>query len=386
MARKLPSLIPMIAKLIESPSISSVDPKDDQSNLAVVDTLAEWLETLSFDVRLVPLSETKANLVARLGNFEAGEGLVLSGHSDTVPYDEDRWNSDPFKLTEKDGRLYGLGCSDMKSFFGIVLEAVKIFDARHFKAPLVIVATADEESTMAGARILLEQRIPLGRYAVIGEPTSLKAIRMHKGVMMESIRVSGQSGHSSNPALGASALEGMLTVLSELLLWRAELQAAHRNPVFEVDVPTVNLGSIRGGDSPNRICAHCETGIDIRPLPGMDLDELRESLRQRLKSVVADNPRLSLAIEPLFAGIPAFESASDSAFVRTCEQLTGSVAGAVAFGTEAPFFSALGVETVIIGPGSIDQAHQPDEYLAMNQIEPAIGLIRNLVARYCVKD
>ena len=374
----------MLQTLVRYPSVSSTDPQDDQSNLDVIHVLAEWLEALRFDVRIIPISKSKANLVASLGNLQSGTGLVLSGHTDTVPYDEGRWTSDPFKLTEKENRLYGLGSTDMKSFFGIALQAMEIFDARQFQAPLVIVATADEESTMAGAKMLLEQGIGLGKYAVIGEPTALRPIRMHKGVMMESIRVRGKSGHSSNPALGASALEGMHQVLGELLQWRKELQAANRNPMFEVDVPTLNLGSIRGGDNPNRICAECETLIDIRPLPGMDLAELRESLERRLRPVLADNPRLSLSINSLFEGIPAFETPSDSCFLRSCESLTGRPAGAVAFGTEAPYFSRMGLETVIMGPGSIDQAHQPDEFLAMDQIEPAIELIRNLVHRYCL--
>jgi acetylornithine deacetylase len=374
----------MLKTLIRLPSISSTDPRDDQSNIAVIEILAEWLEALGFDVRIIPLSPSKSNLVATLGGPASASGLVLSGHTDTVPFDDERWSSDPFQLTEKNHRLYGLGSADMKSFFGIALEAVKIFDSRQFKAPLVMIATADEESTMAGARCLLEQGIQLGRVAVIGEPTSLRPVRMHKGVMMELIRVRGESGHSSNPALGASALEGMHRVLTELLQWRRELQDANRNPMFEVDVPTLNLGSIRGGDSPNRICAHCETSIDIRPLPGMELAALRESLNQRLRHVLADDPRLSLSIDSLFEGIPAFETASDSTFVRTCESLTGHPAQAVAFATEAPFLSRLGMETVIIGPGSIDQAHQPDEFLPMDQINPAIEIIRNLVHRYCL--
>lgn len=384
MDRQLPDLISMLRTLVKYPSISSTDPRTDQSNLDVIHVLADWLETLNFDVRILPVSNSKSNLVATLGNVHSGTGLVLSGHTDTVPYDEGCWASDPFKLTEKDQRLYGLGSTDMKSFFGIALEAIKIFKAKQFNAPVVIVATADEESTMSGAKLLLEQGLQLGKYAVIGEPTSLKPVRMHKGVMMESIRVRGESGHSSNPALGASALEGMHRVLSELIQWRIELQQTYRNPMFEVDVPTLNLGSIRGGDSPTRICAHCETHIDIRPLPGMDLNELRESLNHRLRNVLADSPRLSLEIHSMFDGVPAFETAADSPFIQTCESLSGHPSEAVAFGTEAPFFSQLGLETVIMGPGSINQAHQPDEFLPLAQIEPAITLLRKLIDRYCL--
>ncbi|MGH8476494.1 MAG: acetylornithine deacetylase, partial [Methylococcales bacterium] len=333
------------------------------------------------------LSKTKSNLVATLGKADSGKGLVLSGNTDTVPYDLERWTSDPFQLTEKGQGFYGLGTCDMKSFFAIVLEAVKNFNPKRFQAPLAIVATADEESTMAGAKLLLEQGFAPGKYALIGEPTSLRPVRMHKGVMMEAIRVQGMSGHSSNPALGANALEGMHRVLSELIEWRTQLQNENRNPMFEVDVPTLNFGLIRGGDSPNRICANCETWIDIRPLPGMDLNELRNSLKRRLENVLSDvDARLSLQIESLYEGLPAFETSADSPFVRACERLAGHLAGSVAFGTEAPYFSRLGMETVVLGPGSIAQAHQADEYLAVDQIQPAIELFQKLVHRICLAD
>jgi len=376
----------MMQGLIQLPSISSTDPTVDQSNLAVINVLSEWLESLNFDVEILPIGKNKANLIASLGNINQNTGLVLSGHTDTVPFDEGLWTFDPFKLTEKGDRLYGLGSTDMKAFFGIALEAAQYFEVKRFKNPLVIVATADEESSMSGAKLLRERGIKLGRYAVIGEPTSLQPIRMHKGVMMESIEITGKSGHSSNPALGANALEGMHAVLTEVLAWRAELQRLNRNPYFDVDVPTLNLGAIHGGDSPNRICAHCETKIDIRPLPGMDIIELRESLKQRLNAVLDKHPKLQIAIRPMFEGTPAFETPGDSAFVNQCEKLSNRAAGSVAFGTEAPYFSDLGIETVVMGPGSIDQAHQPNEYLSINQINPALDLIKQLINRYCISD
>ena len=130
---------------------------------------------------------------------------------------------------------------------------------------------------------------------------------MHKGILMEAIRVEGRSGHSSNPALGASALEGMHRVMGELLQWRMELQACYRNPLFEVEVPTLNLGRIHGGDNPNRICADCELHIDIRPLPGMTLADLRDELHGRLGRLLAEGP-LQLSFTPLFEGVEAMES------------------------------------------------------------------------------
>jgi acetylornithine deacetylase len=183
--------------------------------------------------------------------------------------------------------------------------------------------------------------------------------------------------------LGISALDGMYHAIGELLAWRDELQRRYRNPLFAVEVPTLNLGHIHGGDNPNRICAECELHFDIRPLPGMDLDELRgeidRRIGQRLRGSGLRFERISL-----FEGIPAMDTAADSPIVKAAESLTGHRAGAVAFATEGPYFNDLGVQTLIMGPGSIDQAHQPDEYLALDQIEPAKRIIRDLVTRFCM--
>ncbi len=386
MTAKFPDLIHLMRGLIARPSISSTDPAIDQSNLGVIHCLAEWLERLGFSIVIHEVSAGKANLLARMGGDGlAGEGLVLSGHTDTVPFDAGLWSCDPFEGVERDGRIYGLGSCDMKAFFALAMEAARGFDAKSLRRPLTILATADEESTMAGAKYLVSHGLKPGRFALIGEPTGLRPIRMHKGVLMESIRVLGHSGHSSDPALGANAIEGMHRVLTELLAWRGELQAKYRNPLFKVDAPTLNLGSIHGGDNPNRICGHCELLIDIRPLPGMDILELRQTMGERLAVALAEYPGLRLEAKPLFDGLPAFESSADSAMVRACEEFSGLAAGAVAFGTEAPFFSSLGLETVVLGAGSINQAHQPDEYLPLAHIQPMVGILKGLIGRFCVE-
>ncbi|QXP83179.1 acetylornithine deacetylase [Methylococcus sp. Mc7] len=384
MARRLPPLCEMVRALIARPSVSCTDPRFDQSNRAVVDLLAEWAEALGFRVAIQPLEHGKANLIASLGPEEGGEGLALSGHTDTVPCDPDRWHSDPFTAIEKEGRIYGLGSADMKSFFALALAAASEIDPTALRRPLLLVATADEESSMAGAKALLPEQLAPARCCVIGEPTGLKPIRMHKGVMMESIRVRGQAGHSSDPSLGANAIEGMHRVISELLAIREELQERYRNPAFAVPVPTLNLGAIHGGDNPNRICGHCELSIDLRPLPGMDIEDLRSLLKRRLGQALLASPRLELSVESLFGGVPAFETRADAGLVRCCEHLSHARAGAVSFGTEAPFLSRLGVETVVLGAGHIEQAHQPDEYLPLEHVEPATAILRGLIERYCI--
>lgn len=373
----------MMTRLIGSPSVSSVSPAWDQSNAQVIDHLADWCEAAGFHVERLPIDDKpgKCNLLASIGS--GPNGLVLSGHTDTVPFDEARWNSDPFQLLERDGRWYGLGTCDMKGFFAVVLNALRDIDVDKLTRPLVLLATADEESDMCGARSLQNVNRQLGRHAVIGEPTGLKPVRLHKGIGMEAIRLTGHSGHSSDPSLGTNALDGMSLVLDELIRWRGELQQRYRNPLFAVDVPTLNLGRIVGGDNPNRICAHCELHFDIRPLPGMDLDALRGEIDQRLGARLADSG-LQFERVSLFDGIDAMETPAEAAIVRAAESLTGHSAGAVAFGTEGPYFNAMGLQTVILGPGSIDQAHQPDEYLSMDQIDPAKRMIQGLVKRFCM--
>jgi acetylornithine deacetylase len=383
--RAIPETLEMIGALIERPSISCTDPRHDQSNLPVIHLLAEWLGGLGFAVDIRAVGDGKANLIATLGSREDPTGLVLSGHTDTVPCDPESWSSDPFKAVEKDGRIYGLGSADMKSFFALALEAANRFEAKDLRHPLVILATADEESSMSGAKSLVADKSKLGRYAVIGEPTGLKPIRMHKGVMLESIVVRGKAGHSSDPSLGASAIEGMHAVLSELLAFRDELRARYRNPAFKVDYPTLNLGSIHGGDNPNRICAHCETQIDIRPLPGMELEDLHDKLVRRLEPVLAEASGLSLEIRRMFEGLPPFESAAGAEIVRCCEELSGCGSGAVAFGTEAPFLKRLGLQTVVMGPGHIEQAHQPDEFLPLEHIRSGTEILARLIERFCIR-
>jgi acetylornithine deacetylase len=200
---------------------------------------------------------------------------------------------------------------------------------------------------------------------------------------MEGIRLTGRSGHSSDPSLGNSALEGMHKVIGELLAWRGELQARHRDPRFTVPVPTLNLGHIHGGDNPNRICGQCDLHIDLRPLPGMELDELRATMERRLGETLAGSG-LQLEVRRLFHGTPPMHTPETSAIVQTAERLTGHDAVAVAFCTEGPYLNQLGMDTVILGPGDIAQAHQPDEYLALERIDPMVGILKGLIQRFCL--
>ena len=377
-----PDLLTMIAHLIGTPSVSSVSRELDQGNRAVIDLLAGWLEAAGFTVEVMALADRpdKANLIATLG--QGPGGLVLSGHTDTVPWDEGEWRHDPFDLTEADGRLYGLGTSDMKAFLALAIEALREFRPQDLREPVIILATADEETSMAGARALVERDALQARHALIGEPTGMRPVRMHKGMMMESIRLHGHAGHSSDPALGNSALEAMHRVITALLAWRRELQTSWRDPLFAVPVPTLNLGHIHGGDNPNRICPDCELHIDLRPLPGMEIGELRHAMHQRVTDTLQGSG-IRIDFEALFEGVPAMATDADARIVRVTEQLTGHAAEAVAFGTEAPYLQQLGMQAVVLGPGDIEQAHQPDEYLATDRLQPMLTLLQQVVKSVC---
>jgi len=380
---KLPSYRDMLATLVATPSVSSSDPSLDQPNRPLIDLLAGWAESIGARVEIEPVDERrgKYNLRATLGEGE--QGLVLAGHVDTVPCNPARWLGDPWRLREQEGRYYGLGATDMKGFFPLVLELMAGIDPASLHRPLVLLATADEESTMAGARCLGREPLP-ARYAVIGEPTDLAPVSMHKGIMMESLRLIGRSGHSSNPDLGVNALEGMHEVIGALLRWRQELARSWSDDRFEVPAPTLNLGVIHGGDNPNRICGECELQFDLRLLPGMDLEALEQELGRLVSEAVADRG-LELEIRPLFQGVPAHCSDPQGELLQALVELSGRAAKSVAFGTEAPFLAGLGMEAVVFGPGSIDQAHQPDEYIEIAQVEECRRILPALLERFCCR-
>jgi acetylornithine deacetylase len=378
---KLPNTLAMLRTLVGEPSTSSIAASRDQSNLPVINHLANWLESLKFAVNVLPLPNKggKANLIATLGSGEGG--LVLSGHTDTVPCDEKHWDTDPYTLTEIDSVVHGLGSCDMKGFFPIALEAASLFRSKKLNKPLTILATSDEESSMAGARQLLRDGRPKADFAIIGEPTGLQPIIAHKGVLALSIVIEGSGGHASNPNLGCNALDTMHVVIADLLIYRQELASMYTNPTFEINIPTLNLGCLHAGDSPNRICETAELQIDVRLMPGMEIEELATTIQHRLVETIASHgTRLSIT---RINEVPAYQTSGDGDLARTLASLCGRPPGTVAFGTEAPFLQSLGMETVVFGPGSINQAHQPNEYLDLNQLSPARETLEKVIRHYC---
>lgn len=377
----IPSFPEMLEALVQTPSISNLSRELDCSNRAVIELLATWLEDLGFDISIQSLpKDTKFNMVARKGKGKGG--LLLSGHTDTVACNPDQWSSDPFVLESKDGKFYGLGACDMKGFFPTVLEILEQHSSTRLAAPITVLATADEETDMAGARNLLDTIELTSEAAIIGEPTSLEPVTAHKGIFTMKITTQGKSAHSSNPNLGVNALDGMYEMLSALLNYRDELRQRHRHQAFDVPYPTMNLGCLHAGDSANRICNSAELLIDCRTLPGMSSAEVAEELRHHLESLES-KIGMPVNVELGMPPIEPFSASSDSRLSNLMEQITGRTVKSVAFGTEAPFLQLMGLDTVVFGPGSIDQAHQVNEYLSLDQVRSAQDTLAHLLHAYC---
>lgn len=381
---RIPALHQQISELIATPSISSTSAALDMGNRACAEKLANWLNSLGFICEMLELpgNPDKVNLIATLGSGPGG--LVLAGHLDTVPCSEADWSSDPFVLQEREERWYGLGVCDMKAFFALAVQAIAEMELGELTQPLILLGTADEESSMHGARALAASGRPQARYAVIGEPTGLKPVRMHKGILMERLCLSGTAAHASRPDLGHSAIEDMHRALQALYTLRQEWQSGTGHPEFAQPHTTLNVGEISGGDAPNRVAAGCCASLDIRLLPGQAPGDIRTTVHDAVGAALGD--RADIQWQALFDGIPAFATDADAEIVKVAEKLTGYSAGAVDFATEAPYLTQLGMQTLVLGPGDIDQAHQPDEYLALDRVQPSIRAIQGLISHFCLKS
>ncbi|MEJ2515014.1 MAG: acetylornithine deacetylase [Gammaproteobacteria bacterium] len=384
MTPSLPSLESMIRRLVAIPSVSSPRRDLDQGNRAVCEAVGEWMEHLGLSVQIRPLPGAghKFNLIARAGG-DADDGLVLSGHTDTVPWDDGAWRLDPFEGVVRDGRLYGLGSADMKSFFAVVAHALRRLDLDRLRRPLVVLATADEESGMAGARALADAGQRPGARVIIGEPTGLVPVNRHKGILMEQVRLQGRSGHSSDPAAGLNAIDGMGEVVRALQDFRRDIAGRFRDEAFAVPEATLNFGRIEGGDSPNRICGSCTLSLDLRTPPGGRVSALREELRRAVCQRL-ENSGFRIGFDALFEGVDPLEPGETDVLARACAEAAGHACAAVSFGTEGPFFRRLGMEVVILGPGDIAVAHQPDESIELAEAERAVDLLAGLVHRFCI--
>lgn len=373
----------MIQQLVSTPSVSCVNPAFDMSNRPVCELLAGWFEHIGAHVELMELpgSRDNVNIVATLGS--GPPGLALCGHTDTVPCNEALWNVDPYSGTVRDGQLYGLGSADMKGFLALCASVAATINPGSLQRSIVFIGSADEESSMDGARFLNPGNIAMPPLCVVGEPTNMQPVHQHKGTLMERVTVKGRSGHSSNPALGANAIDGMHEVIGHLQAFRHQLEEQYQDDSFDVATPTLNFGHIKGGDNPNRICGECSLDFDLRLMPGMRVDTTRSQLRECLRAQF-NGSGLTLHFDTLFEGANPLSTSTDSVLLKACEHHTGQHSTVVNFCTEAPFYQALGADTIVLGPGSIDVAHQPNECLPLHALPAMSDVLDKLIHQFCV--
>lgn len=376
------SFIELYESIIKNPSISAFDQEIDQSNKPLIELLSSWFSEFGFEItiQLVPNTRNKFNMLAKIGSGEGG--LLLSGHSDTVPFDEGRWQSDPFTLKQQDGKLFGLGTCDMKGFFAFVLEALKTIPLDKLQKPLYILATADEETSMAGARFFAQQQLIKPDMAIIGEPTELVPIAKHKGHIVQSLKVEGKSGHSSDPEKGVNAIEIIYQAIGQLIDLQTQLKSKYVDDAFSVPYVTMNLGHIHGGDGENRICGHCKLNFDLRAVPELSDEQALALIDEALAPVYAKYPN-RLNLELMYPTAPAFACKDEQNILELAEKLTGNKFASANYATEAPFINELGCDTIVLGPGSINQAHQPDEFMSLDYVNPTVSVLQQMINKVC---
>ena len=360
------------------------------SNLRLIEFVRDYLEGYGVASELV-FDETgnKANLYATLGP-PGVRGIMLSGHTDVVPVDGQDWHSDPFAVLAQDGRLYGRGTADMKSFVAVALALLPGIAARSLRIPVHLAFSYDEEVGCRGARRLVAAigaRPDRPRLCIVGEPTMMQPVTGHKGKRSFRCRVHGFECHSALTHLGVNAIEAAAEMVARLkAMARRKRELGPFDPDYAPPYTTIQTGVIHGGTALNIVPKDCSFDFEFRLLPGDDpesgIAELRAFAAEKLlPEMRAVRPETAIAFEELSA-FPGLDTAADAEITRLVAALTGANGtGKVAFGTEGGLFQQAGIETVVCGPGSIEQAHKPDEFIDLDQIAQCEKFIGRLFER-----
>lgn len=371
----------MLARLVAFPTVSR------DSNLPLIDFVEEHLRGHGVSACRVPSDEgAKENLYATIGPMVPG-GVVLSGHTDVVPVDGQPWDTDPFELTARDGRLHGRGACDMKAFCAIALSLVP--EMKRLKRPIHLALSYDEEVGCLGApRMIreLQARVPPPAAVIVGEPTEMRVMTAHKGIAVFRTVVTGHEAHSSQTHRGVSAV----MTAARLITWLDDQARARRAGTppgsgFEPPFTTVHVGMVQGGTAINIISRRCEFSWDVRSIPGDDPAALAAELQRHAEANLLPEMRRIAAeagveTEALVSA-PPLRDEPESAAAALAKTLTGqTTTGKVPFSTEAGQFQEAGLPAVVCGPGSIDQAHQPNEYITVAQLEAGEAFLQRLIA------
>jgi acetylornithine deacetylase len=373
----------MLAKLVSFDTVSS------KSNLPLIEFVESYLRSWNVPhIRLPNEAGDKAAIYATVGPQDRS-GVVLSGHTDVVPVTGQAWTSDPFTLRVENGRAYGRGAVDMKAFDALALALVPEFQAANLKTPINIMLSYDEETTCLGVVDgirRLGHDLPLPRAAIVGEPTSLEVVDAHKSVVTFTTTVHGFEAHSSKPYLGASAVMTAADLIGELNRIADEMME-RGDPSGRFDPPytTVHVGVINGGTARNIMAKTCSFHWEFRGLPSLDPKEIPNRLDRFVEDVAlkrlnrfGEFGRVETKLEVAVPGLaPEPGSAAETLALRLAGR---NQTQTVPFGTEGGHYQAAGIPTVVCGPGSIDQAHQPDEYITLEQFEAGAAFMRRLAA------
>ena len=380
------SPIEMIRKLV------SFDTTSRESNLALIEFARDWLD--SFDIKSELVFDgprRKASLFATIGPADTA-GIMLSGHSDVVPVDGQDWHSEPFKATEKDGRLYARGSSDMKSFIAVALALVPEFTAAKLKTPVHLGITYDEEIGCLGVRPLiaaLAKRPVRPRLCIIGEPTMMQPVVANKGKRSYACRVRGHESHSALAHAGVNAVEAAAEIVAHI---KAMARQRRREGPFDRDFmppySTIHVGTIHGGTALNIVARDCRFEFEIRDLPGDDAEAVRAEIERFAQGLLPEMQAVSRETGIAFDELnvtPALSTAPDAEITQLAQALSGANAtGKVSYTTEGGLYQRAGIPTVICGPGSIEQAHRPDEFVALDQVKQCEAFMHRLLER-CVR-
>jgi acetylornithine deacetylase len=359
-----------------------------QSNLALIECIADHLRTLGVEPRLTWDDERrKANLVATLGAGKPA-GVVLSGHTDTVPWDGQDWTMDPLSGEVRDGRLYGRGSADMKGWIGIVVAHSRAFLEADLPHAIHYAFSYDEEVGGFGARRLIADMQGAGfapTHCIVGEPTTMVPAVAHKGVHRWRCCIRGKAAHSSLTPTSVNAVEAGARLVAHIAdmadRWRDQ---GPFHPGFDVPYTTAATCVMHGGIADNVVPEECRVHYEFRNLPGTDEEAMQQAVRERAAQLAAPmravEPTAGFSFEA-FASMPAFQAPEGDPAVALAQRLAGTPQTAlVAFGTEAGLFQRAGIPTVICGPGSIAQAHQADEYVSLEQLAACERFLRGLMA------
>lgn len=363
------------------------DTTSSESNLDLIKFIQSYLDELGIEHRLTFNAEnTKANLWATIGPAVAG-GIVLSGHTDVVPVAGQQWSSDPFQMQEREGRIYGRGTCDMKGFVACALAHATQFKARDLKVPIHFAFSYDEEVGCIGVKGLINDvcaNLPLPRAVIVGEPTSMKIIGGNKGGRSYETVITGVDGHSSLPQLGANAILAANKIISKLVEVQQRLiDDAEPDNGFVPPYTSLDLGLISGGTASNIIPARCAFSWGFRTLPLEDMDAIeKEVLDYISQHVEPDLKAISTSTSittTIRSDVPALQPDEHSAAEQVVRHLSRlNESGRVSYGTEAGHFQRAGIPGVIFGPGSIEQAHLPDEYIDVSQMHECSDFLSRL--------